>query len=108
MNAQYMNAEQQWSAYLDAIEASARSIARQAVDRRPPEPGDLVAPAQPSVPWPAALEARRREVMASLAAATATVQRCRDEAAHTLSALARPGGRAAHGYSDGAAVDVVG
>ena len=46
--------------------------------------------------------------MESLAAATATVQRCRDEAARTLTALARPTGRHAHGYLDGAAVDVLG
>jgi hypothetical protein len=103
-----MTPEQQWSAYLDAVEASARSIARQAVDRCPPQAGDLVAPAQPTAPWPAALEPRRREVMASLASATATVQACRDEAGQTLTGLARPGGRALHGYTDGAAVDVVG
>jgi hypothetical protein len=103
-----MTPEQEWSAYLDAVEASARTIARQAVDRCPPEPGDLLAPAQPGVPWPSSLEPRRREVMASLAAATATVQRCRDAAAQTLTALARPAVRAPHGYTDGATVDVVG
>jgi hypothetical protein len=101
-------AEAQWGAYLDAVEASAHAIARQAVDRRPPEAADLVPPSLPVAPWPASLDARRREVMDSLAAATATVQRCRDEAARTLTALARPTGRHAHGYLDGAAVDVVG
>jgi hypothetical protein len=101
-------AEEQWGAYLDAVEASARAIARQAVDRRPPEAGDLVPPALPTVPWPASLDARRREVMESLTAATATVQRCRDDAARTLTALARPTGRHARGYLDGTAVDVLG
>ena len=103
-----MTAEQEWNAYLDAVEASARTIARQAVDRCPPQPGDLVAPAQPTGPWPAALEPRRREVMASLATATATVQRCRDAAAQALTALARPAARPPHGYTDGATVDVIG
>jgi hypothetical protein len=100
--------EEQWGAYLDAVEASARAIARQAVDRRPPEAGDLVPPSLPVVPWPATLDARRGEVMESLAAATATVQACRDEAARALTALPRPTGRHAHGYLDGAAVDVLG
>jgi hypothetical protein len=99
--------EEQWRAYLDAVEASARAIARQAVDRRTPEAAELVPPSLPAAPWPASLDARRHEVMESLAAATATVQRCRDEAASTLAALARPTGRHAHGYLDGAAVDVL-
>ncbi|HYJ75297.1 MAG TPA: hypothetical protein VEV65_06830 [Kineosporiaceae bacterium] len=100
--------EEQWAAYLDAVEASARSIARQAVDRDVPEASELVPPSLPAAPWPASLDDRRREVMESLAAATATVQRCRDEAARTLTALARPTGRHAYGYRDGGAVDVVG
>jgi hypothetical protein len=99
--------EQQWGAYLDAVEASARAIARQAVDRLAPEAADLVPPSLPAVPWPASLDARRRQVMDSLAAATATVQRCRDEAGRALAALGRPTGRHAYGYLDGAAVDVV-
>jgi hypothetical protein len=103
-----MSPEQQWAAYLDAIEASARAIARQAVDRRPPEPGHLVPPALPAVPWPAGLEERRQEVMASLVAATATVQACRDDAAKALSGLPRPGNRRTAGYLDGSSVDVVG
>ena len=103
-----MTPEEQWRAYLDAVEASARAIARQAVDRRPPDAYDLVAPSLPDGPWPASLEDRRREVMESLAAATATVQRCRDDAARALGALARPSGRHAHGYLDGGAVDVIG
>jgi hypothetical protein len=100
--------EEQWGAYLDAVEASARAIARQAVDRRPPEAGDLVPPSLPVAPWPVSLDARRGEVMESLAAATETVQRCRDDAARALAALPRPTGRHAHGYLDGGAVDVLG
>jgi len=100
--------EEQWRAYLDAVEASARSIARQAVDRHPPEAAELVPPSLPAAPWPASLDDRRREVMESLTAATATVQHCRDEAAQALTALARPTGRHAYGYRDGAAVDIVG
>jgi hypothetical protein len=103
-----MTPEQEWAAYLDAVEASARNIARQAIDRGAPDAADLVPPPLPSVPWPASLEERRREVMAGLAAATVTVQRCRDDAARTLGALARPSGRHPHGYLDGGAVDVVG
>jgi hypothetical protein len=100
--------EEQWGAYLDAVQASALAIARQAVDGRPPEAADLIPPSLPAVPWPTSLDARRGEVMEHLAAATATVQRCRDEAGRALTALARPAGRHAHGYLDGGAVDVLG
>jgi hypothetical protein len=100
--------EELWSAHLDAVENAARSIAQQAVDRRPPEPHDLVAPSLPAVPWPASLDERRREVMAVLAAATETVQQCRDDAARDLSALARPGIRSPHGYLDGRSLDLFG
>lgn len=103
-----MTPEEEWGAYLDAVESSARAIARQAVDRRPPEAADLVAPPLPTAPWPESLDGRRREVMACLADATTTVQRCRDEAARTLGALARPATRSGHGYLDGGAVDLVG
>jgi hypothetical protein len=63
----------------------------------------------PTAPWPPSLEPRRREVMAALAAATATVERCRDETTATLNRLAHaPSRRVTSGYADGAALDVVG
>ena len=63
----------------------------------------------PPTPWPPSLEARRREVLATLAAATESVERRRDETAAALSRLAHPASRrVTSAYADGAALDVVG
>ena len=63
----------------------------------------------PTVPWPTSLEPRRREVLATLADATRTVERRRDETAAALNRLAHaPSRRVAAGYADGVALDVLG
>jgi hypothetical protein len=98
--------ERVWSQWLDEVEAAARAVERQALERDVPELQPLPMPA---VPWPPALEPRRRQVLATLAAATATVERCRDETATELGRLAHaPARPAATGYTDGATLDVVG
>lgn len=102
------DAEQLWAAYLDAVEASADAIARQAVDRSASGTRDLAPPPLPSAPWPPSLEGRRREVMAALVRATSTVERCRDQAAVALHALGRPAPRGSHDYLEGGALDVLG
>jgi hypothetical protein len=96
---------QLWAAYLDAVEEAARCVERQVLGRQQPVLTQLP---QPAAPWPAALETRRREVLAILASATATVERCRAETGAALAALARPPARPVAGYTDGAALDVLG
>lgn len=104
---------QGWPAYLDAVEAGARAVERLALDPAA-DPATLAArlpvpPAPPGSPWPAALEPRRKEVLAVLAAATTTVERRRDAAAASLAALAgRTPPRRSGSYTDGAALDVLG
>ena len=102
-----------WTAYLDAVETAAHHLTRQVLDPAA-DPAALVAavPAlvpQPAGPWPAALEPRRRQVLAALAEATATAQHRRDAARAQLAALGRPGPRPVAGrYTDGATLDVLG
>jgi hypothetical protein len=102
-----MSPERAWTQWLDAVESAARSLEQQALDGEVRQ--DAPALPMPRVPWPASLEARRREVLATLAAATQTLERCRDETAASLSRLAHaPARPARRGYTDGAAVDVLG
>jgi len=96
--------EELWGAYLDALEQAARDVERQAVDSGTPTVSAL---SRPGAPWPAALEPRRREVLATLASAEATLRRCRDHAAAALAALPRPV-RTRAGYGDGEHLDVLG
>ena len=116
-----MTPERLWAEWLDAVESAARRVEQQAlVQDVPQHPGRrrpasrrprLPTPAlpMPTVPWPASLEPRRREVLATLAAATATVERRRDETAAALNRLAHaPSRRVASGYADGVALDVLG
>ena len=116
-----MTPERLWAEWLDSVESAARRVEQQAlVQDVPQHPGAampaLPAPAlpasalpMPTVPWPASLEPRRREVLATLAAATATVERRRDETAAALNRLAHaPSRRVAPGYADGVALDVLG
>jgi hypothetical protein len=102
------DAERLWGAYLDAVEAAAGAIARQAVDRRPPAAEDLTSPPLPGLPWPASLERRRREVLAALSVATSTVERCRNDTARTMGSLPSPAARSPQGYLDGGSLDVLG
>ena len=112
-----MSHERVWAEWQDAVESAARSLEEQALVRDVPQQQPLAttpreataAPPMPGEPWPASLERRRVEVLATLAAATATLERCRDETAATLSRLAHaPARPAPTGYTDGAAVDVLG
>jgi hypothetical protein len=99
------SAEALWAAYLDAVELAARDVERQAVEHGVP----VLAPLpQPAVPWPPALEARRREVLAALAAAQETVRSRRDQTGAALAALPRRGVRFPGGYADGEHLNVVG
>ena len=120
-----MNPERVWTEWLDAVQSAARCIEQQALVREVPQqhvpstPGvattgvattalPMTLP-MPTVPWPASLEARRREVLATLAVATETLERCRDETATALRRLAHAPARAARtGYTDGTALDVLG
>lgn len=102
-----MSPEGVWSRWLDAVEAAARDVERGALVRDTPRL-ELEPLPMPAVPWPASLERRRRQVLATLASATQTVERCRDEAGAALAGLARPQPRATPGYTDGASLDVVG
>jgi hypothetical protein len=102
-----------WAAYLDAVEAAARHLTRQVLD--PAADAGALAEAvpalvpQPPGPWPAALEPRRRQVLAALTEAAATAERRRDAARAQLDALARPVPRPrTAGYADGATLDVLG
>jgi hypothetical protein len=98
--------ERVWSQWLDDVEASARAVEQQALDRDLPALQPLP---MPQLPWPASLEARRREVLATLTAATTTVERCRDETGTELGRLAHaPARPAAYGYADGGTLDVLG
>jgi hypothetical protein len=111
-----MSPERAWTEWLDAVESAARCLEQQALVREVPQqraPSTpevaTTTPAMPAVPWPASLEARRREVLAALAAATETLERCRDETAAALRGLAHAPARAARtGYTDGTALDVLG
>jgi hypothetical protein len=109
------NPERVWAEWLDAVESAARSVEQQALVREVPQqalstPMDAMPGLpMPRVPWPASLEPRRREVLATLAAVTKTVERCRDETGAALSRLGHAPARPARaGYADGAAVDVLG
>jgi hypothetical protein len=98
-------AEQLWAAYLDAVEDSARAVERTAPEQAVP----VVTPLPPpDAPWPAALEPRRREVLATLAAAQQAVLTHRNRTAAALRALHRPAGIRHSGYADGEHLDVVG
>ena len=112
-----MSAERVWAQWLDAVESAARRVEQQALVREVPQQDPLSTSAvatvplpMPRAPWPPSLEARRREVLATLAAATETLEGCRDATAAALGRLAhapvRPSARP--GYTDGAAVDVLG
>jgi hypothetical protein len=106
-----MTAERAWAEWLDAVETAARSVEQQALVRDVPQQLVEALPTlpMPATPWPASLEARRREVLATLAAATETVERRRDETGATLSRLAHAPTRTARtSYTDGAALDVLG
>jgi hypothetical protein len=116
-----MSAERAWAEWLDAVESAAHVVEQQALVRDLPQqpassmPGEAMPTLpmstlpMPTAPWPASLEARRREVLATLAAATETVERCRTETAAALNRLAHAPARLARsGYADGAAVDVLG
>ena len=106
-----MSHERMWAEWLDAVESAARSVEQQALLRDVPQQHALGMPdlPMPPTPWPPSLEARRRDVLATLAAATESVERRRDETAATLSRLAHAPARPARtGYTDGAAVDVLG
>ena len=106
-----MSTERVWADWLDAVESAARSVEQQALLRDVPQQHALGMPdlPMPRTPWPPSLEARRREVLASLAAATGTLERRRDETAAALSRLAHPASRrVTSAYADGAALDVVG
>lgn len=95
-----------WAAWLDAVESGARAAAAQAADSG--EPQVTVLP-MPDLPWPATLEARRREVLVTLAAATTAIERRADETAFELHRLAHPQARpAATGYADGGTLDILG
>jgi hypothetical protein len=103
--------ERAWAEWLDAVEAAARSVEQQALVRDVPQQLVEAMPTlpMPATPWPASLEARRREVLATLAAATATVERRRDETGAALRRLAhQPSRPVAAGYADGASLDVLG
>ena len=105
-----MSTERVWAEWLDAVESAARSVEQQALLRDVPQQLVEAMPAlpMPAAPWPASLEPRRREVLAALSAATATVERRRDETAAALSRLAHPPTRPARtGYTDGASLDVL-
>jgi hypothetical protein len=109
-----MSSERVWAEWLDAVESAARSVEQQAIARDVPQQPALPMPAMPALPmpgapWPRSLEARRREVLATLAAATETVERRRDETAAALRRLAHaPSRPVTAGYADGVALDVVG
>ena len=111
-----MTPERLWAEWLDSVESAARRVAQQALVQDVPQTPGVATPAlptpalpMPAVPWPASLEPRRREVLATLAAATATVERRRDETAAALNRLAHaPSRRVASGYADGVALDVLG
>jgi hypothetical protein len=106
-----MSPERAWSEWLDAVESAARTVEQQALAREVPQQpaGAMSTVAMPGAPWPPSLEARRREVLATLAAATETVERCRDETGAALKRLAHaPARPAPTGYADGTAVDVLG
>jgi hypothetical protein len=62
----------------------------------------------PDAAFPAALEARRREVLEGLAVATAAAELRRDLIVAELARLAPPATRPAGSYGDGATLDVVG
>jgi hypothetical protein len=111
--------ERVWAEWLDAVESAARGVEQQALVRNAPQQQAAAMPAastlempalpMPTVPWPPSLESRRREVLATLAAATRTVERRRNETAAALNRLAHaPSRRVASGYADGVALDVVG
>ena len=121
-----MTPERLWAEWLDSVESAARRVEQQALVQDVPQHPVAAMPAlpapalpasalpasalpMPTVPWPASLEPRRREVLATLAAATATVERRRDETAAALNRLAHaPSRRVAPGYADGVALDVLG
>jgi hypothetical protein len=105
-----MSAERVWTEWLDAVESAARSVEQQALAHDVGPQLALAMPPlpMPRVPWPTSLDARRREVLATLAAATETLERCRDETGATLRRLAHAPVRARTGYTDGTAVDVLG
>ena len=102
-----MTAMEQWSAYLDAVESAAGPSS----GRSRPAGFDPVALAaalpaalpRPDLPWPAALEDRRRQVLERLAVVTRRVERRRDGAAAALGRSGGPGRRLTTGYTDGAA-----
>ena len=109
-----MTPERVWAEWLDAVESAARSVEQQALVRDVPQQPALPVQAMPALPmpgtpWPPSLEARRREVLGTLAAVTETVERRRDETAVALNRLAHaPSRPVASGYADGVALDVVG
>jgi hypothetical protein len=121
-----MTPERLWAEWLDSVESAARRVEQQALVQDVPQTPEVAAsglpapglptpafPASalpmPAAPWPASLEPRRREVLATLAAATRTVERRRNETAAALNRLAHaPSRRVASGYTDGVALDVLG
>jgi hypothetical protein len=88
-------AEQLWAAYLDAVEHSARAVERTALEQAVPVVTLLP---WPDAPLPAALEPRRREVLAMLGAAQEVVLTSRNRTAAALRALPRPAGVRHSGY----------
>jgi hypothetical protein len=108
-----MTAMEQWSAYLDAVESAAGAVERQVLDPAGFDPVALAAALpgalpRPDLPWPAALEDRRRQVLERLAVVTRGVERRRDCAAATLGSLGRARPTATTGYTDGGTLDVLG
>ena len=111
-----MSPERVWAEWLDSVESAARRVEQQALAGDVPQQAGVAAPSlempalpMPTVPWPPSLESRRREVLTTLAAATRTVERRRNETAAALNRLAHaPSRRVAPGYADGVALDVVG
>jgi hypothetical protein len=111
-------ARRSWQAWLDAVARAAADVHdRAAHPAGGPGPADGTAPAvgadahlppMPAAAFPAALEARRREVLERLAAATAAAERRRDELAAELARLAPVATRPPRSYGDGATLDVVG
>src|SRR3954447_25854368 len=106
-------AMQQWSAYLDAVESAARAVERQVLDPAGFDPAALAAALpgalpRPDVPWPAALEDRRRQVLERLAVVTRGVERRRDSAAAARGSLGRVRPATTTGYTDGGTLDVLG
>jgi hypothetical protein len=96
-------AAQLWSAYLDAVEDAARAVEEQTQRHGAPVLPPLK---RPDTPWPAALEPRRRDVLATLASVQATVEDRRDRTAAALASLPRRMGRGV-GYGDGERLDVL-